>query len=449
MTYACIHIPNFSNPPRSRTEEAAAHRSLIDCAYTFSPRVEDTDTDTVVLDLDGLGALFGTHREIAQHSSRCAAALGLRVRVAVAANPDAAVHAARGLPGITVIDPGHEAEQLSALPLPVLSPPPEILETLDRWGIRTCGDLARLPQVAIAERLGQEGIRLHELARGAGSRPLTGRQPSSDFRAEIELDHAVELLDPLVFVTKRLLDEVCSKVSTRGLAVAELHLCLELEQGCYERRLRLPLPVSTPRTLLKLLHLDLEAHPPPAPVVKVTLAAVPARERAFQNGLFVPPSPEPEKLELTMARIAGIVGEENIGSPELIDTHRPEAFHMTRFATSSQRRRANLPKHHALIALRVFRPPIESRVETRQGCPVRVTFSGISGQVVSTAGPWHTSGDWWTHDSWSHHEWDVALRSPSKRVGTGGGAHRKPAIALYRIGRVLATGKWFVRGIYD
>jgi hypothetical protein len=85
------------------------------------------------------------------------------------------------------------------------------------------------------------------------------------------------------------------------------------------------------KTFLKLLQLDLKAHPPGAPIRKIHLSAEPARPRAAQGGLFQPPAPEPEKLELTLARIAGLVGAGKVGAAELLDTHHPEAFRMQRF----------------------------------------------------------------------------------------------------------------------
>ena len=83
--------------------------------------------------------------------------------------------------------------------------------------------------------------------------------------------------------------------------------------------------------LLKLLILHLQADAPSAPVLKIILAAEAARPRVSQGGLFSPISPDPEKVELTIARLAKLVGAANIGSPELLDTHRPEGFRMRRF----------------------------------------------------------------------------------------------------------------------
>ena len=104
----------------------------------------------------------------------------------------------------------------------------------------------------------------------------------------------------------------------------------------FHRTLRLPVPLLDAKIFLKLLQLDLNAHPPGAPIVKIHLSAEPVRPRAAQSGLFLPPSPEPEKLELTLARIAGIVGENKVGSLRLLDTHRPEAFRMQHFAPNGR-----------------------------------------------------------------------------------------------------------------
>ena len=92
------------------------------------------------------------------------------------------------------------------------------------------------------------------------------------------------------------------------------------------------------KVFLKFLQLDFNAHPPGAPIMKIHLAAEPARPRSAQGGLFLPPSPEPEKLELTLARIAGMVGENKVGALELLDTHHPEGFRMRRFVAAVARK---------------------------------------------------------------------------------------------------------------
>jgi protein ImuB len=472
---------------RSRAQEEAAHAALLDCAQSFSPRVEDAGYDTIILDLAGLEPLFGSLPKIARALARRASGLGLEASVAVAGNPDTAALVARGFSGVTVIPPGKEAEQLGSLPVDVLfggwvgdHDSEQLLQTLSRWGIRKLRDLAELPDVALSERLGQAGVDLQRLARGATSRTLVPVEAPLIFEEGIELDYPLVLLEPLAFLLGRLLEQVCARLEARALATQELRLSLELENGWHEeeastnyagtgvfaqqrrtqsfqRTLRLPIPLLDPRTFLKLLQLDLKAHPPGAPIVKIHLAAEPVRPRMGQGGLFLPPSPEPEKLELTLARIAGIVGNEKVGSLELLDTHRPEGFRMQRFAPDQPQGlkpgffkspvcSTNIGDQNTMdasedlvTALRIFRPPIGVVVTLRDGHPSCMTClrpKEVQGEILWAAGPWRSSGDWWGQEGWARDEWDIAVQGET-------------GVALYRLVHDLFGGRWFVEGTYD
>src|SRR5258708_21808495 len=151
---------------RSEAQEKAAHAALLDAAWSVSPRVEDTAPDTVVLDLEGLAGLFGSDENIARELARRVAAIGLAARVAVAANIEVAIHAARGFPGITIIPAGEERRRLGALPVGILTTETETLEIVDRWGVETLQAVAAIPLFHLSEPFGPKAVRLSELARG-------------------------------------------------------------------------------------------------------------------------------------------------------------------------------------------------------------------------------------------------------------------------------------------
>ena len=459
---------------RSPLQESAAHAALLDCAQSFSPCVEDAACDTALLDLAGMESLLGPLPEISCAIHRRATALGLAAHVAVASNPDAAVLAARGFPGIIVIPAGKEAEQLGSLPTEVLfadrledehkhkedeqkKSAGRLLETLDRWGIRNLRGLAALPEVSLSERLGQEGLRLQKLARGTASRTLVLVEAPPVFEEAVELEHPIVLLEPLAFLLNHMLEQICARLGSRALATQELRLTLELENLTYSnqqsainnqqfvRVLRLPLPMLASKVFLKLLQLDLNAHPPGAPIMKIHLAAEPAHPRSAQGGLFLPPSPEPEKLELTLARIAGMVGENKVGTLELLDTHHPDGFRMRRFVAEVARKTPqkktpdSAAAAAAVTALRRFRPPLRVNVTLENGQPIRVVCAKkkeVQGDVLWRAGPWRASGDWWEREAWSRDEWDLALRNGD-------------AVSFYRLVHDLLGGGWFVEGTYD
>jgi protein ImuB len=369
---------------------------------------------------------------------RRAGETGVTARLALAANPDAAICATRGFAGVSILPQGDEAKFLASLPLKLLEPSPELQETLERWGIRRFHDLAALPPLGIAERLGPEGLCLRQLARGGVERKLVPLEDPARFEEELELDYPVELLEPLAFVLSRFLGGLTTRLMTRGLATDELRLRLKLEnRGVHERMLRLPVPSLDQRAFLKLLQLDLAAHPPAAPVVHVHLEANPVKPRAAQSGLYLPVAPEPVKLELTLARIKAMVGEKKVGAPELLDTHRPGAHKMGTTAIFQIPKRTGGKTRNGCnaagvtIALRVFRPPRAALVSIASGRPYFVAAEGVRGRVLELAGPWRTSGDWWTTDPWERDEWDIALSDG----------------ALYRI--YCAPPGWFVEGSYD
>jgi protein ImuB len=479
---------------RSEAQEKAAHAALLDAAWSVSPRVEDTALDTIVLDLEGLASLFGADENIARELARRVAAIGLAARVAVAENIEVAIHAARGFPGITIIPAGEERRRLGALPVSFLTTEVETLEILERWGVETLQALAALPVLQLSERLGQEGVRLSELARGVRQRSLVLTQVSSSFAEEMELDDAVEELEPLSFLLGSLLDQLCARLEARALAVRAVRIRFELQPSFekdfqtlqenvrkkprvqhYEKVLTLPVPMRNSKTLLKLLRLQLQGDPPAAPIQKIYMTADAAAPRVAQNGLFVPCGPDPEKLEVTIARLGKLVGEGNLGCAELVDSYRPESFRMARFVVASEqnkRRGKNEPKvkenpntRATVTGLRVIRPAQAVRVELRDEQPVRVYLRGMRGEVVAASGPWRSSGDWWQEDPWHQDEWDLELEfsaaspvgaqhrcAPSRQNPNSQDAQQFPSglqHGLYRIYYDALRQEWFLRGVYD
>ena len=408
------------------------HGALAAMAFEFSPTVEQTAPDTVTFDASGLDRLFGLPQDVAAALTRRAAELNLKPHIALAANPDAAICAARGFAGPSIIPYGDEAKFLAPLPVSLLSQTPDLQETLDRWGIRRFQDLAALPPLGIAERLGPEGLHLRELARGEFERKLLALVDPLRFEDEFELDYPIELLEPLVFVLSRLINGLATSLATRALATTEIRLRLHLEnRTMHERTLRLPVPSLDTKAFLKLLHLDLSEHPPAAPILKVRMEMTPAKPQSAQSGLFIPATPEPVKLELTIARLKSIVGPDRVGSPELLDTHRPNAFQVGHALACPKKANASMPKLTLRLTLRLFRPPRAAHVALAAGHPSFVDATGIRGKILDLAGPWRTSGDWWTADPWQRDEWDIALSDG----------------ALYRL--CCDPHGWFLEGSYD
>jgi protein ImuB len=418
---------------------------LVALARDFSPRIETHGERVVTLDISGLGRLLGDARAIGEQLRRNAADSGLRVNIAIASTITAAILLAQSRAGLTVVPPGAEASTLAPLPLSALShfvssPEPEI-EQLTRWGLRTLGDLAALPSGDLSERLGQNGLVWQRWARGEDARPLVPAAAEDRFEESLELEWPIEGLEPLSFVLARLFEPLCERLEQRDRGAVALHVVLTLvTRELHERSVQLPAPMRDARVLRTLALLDLESHPPPAAIDRVTVGVDVTEGRVLQFGLFARALPA-EKLATLLARLGALMGSDRVGAPSLVDSYRPGAFAMAEFAPEAKpsarpEARSPRPEAHAMHVIRRFRAPIPARVTLEQGRPVRVTtdrrgFSG--GKVERCDGPWRSSGDWWHQKPWNCDEWDVALSDG----------------VSYRISQARENSAWFIDGMLD
>lgn len=300
------------------------------------------------------------------------------------------------------------------------------------WGLRTFGQFAQLPPLGVVARLGEEGAHWQRQAQGSVTRQLRLLGQAVHLHKEVELEDSISTLEPLLFLLGKMLFELCIELTARSCSTNQLRVSLQLEGHANHRvRVQLPVPISDRETLLKLLHYELEQHPAPAPIQRVRLELEPVSHRRTQEHLFTPAYPFPEQLELTIARVRRIVGPENIGTPVVLATHRPDGFVMKSFASSAQSE-LEKPEKPIMLAFRRFRPPPPAQIKTERQ-PVHIASAIVKGTIASAKGPWHTSGDWWLQNPWQREEWDIGLQN-------GG---------LYKIYRDLATMSWFVDGNYD
>ena len=394
---------------RSPETEAGARAVLLECISQFSPRIEEVKGETAcsfVLDISGTERLFGPPAQLAERMRFALASHGFRVSVAVSANFHAARMKAAASRGITVIPCGAEGSALSSLPLGCLELPEETGEILAMWGIRTLGELAALPEVEFITRLGAEARKWRELAGGTHAHLFQPIEPVFTLREFCEFETPVEEIDSLLFVGARMIDCLVARAADRALSIAHLTARMKLEGGyCHELVLRPAVPSADRKFLLKLLQLEAGTHPPHAAVVSLELTAEAGKCSTVQLGLFAPEMPEPSRLDITLARLKAMVGEDRVGSPVLEDTHRPGSFRMEAFANvvPERNRVAGVPR----MALRRLRPPLPIRVIQREGAPCEFRDWDHGFEVTAAYGPWRTSGSWWSEGNWDLEEWDV------------------------------------------
>jgi protein ImuB len=434
-------------------------QALIEVALAHSPRVEEAGPGLVYLDAAGLEGLFGGERQLGESLCAAAVARGLNMRVGIAGSRLGARVAARSGDGVTIVQRGGDAVFLAPAPLALLDLSEEMAARLDRWGIRTLGELTALPSPALFERLGSEGPRLQRLARGEDLRPLIPWAPAPPFEESAECDWGLDTLEPLTALVVELAERICARLVRRGLAADGFEwICRLPGRGLHEGSLALAAPMSEASAIAALLKIALESQPPQGVVEAVTLKAHPQRIAPAQDSLTERSRPSPRLVNAALTRLTALVGARQLGVPALLDSHRPDAVRLDPIhhphpdvrseslspsggegRVRGQEMRGQEMRGQEMrgqemnsaLALRRLRPPCPAHVTLISGRPVQLRSAALAGRIVTGAGPWRASGEWWTGSPWARDEWDVELAD-----GT--------------VCRLVHDGSaWFLDGIYD
>jgi protein ImuB len=337
--------------------------------------------------------------------------VGLPGRVGIAGSKLAARVAAELPKSPVVVPAGEEESFLAPLPLARLSPEMEAAAMLQRFGLTSIGELARLPEADIASRLGEIGRALHRAARGIDPEPLIPRALPPEFREAMETEWPLVAIEPFLFVATAALERLTHRMELQGFAAKRIELTLTLEPDGFDARgIDLPAPTRDVKTLLTLIRLDLERRPPGAPVVGFALTAVPDRPRRAQLSLFGPSAVSPEKLATTIARLVAMLGDGRVGMPMTVDGHLPERHAIGAFdPPPPPSTRATPPAGRGVVAVRVFRPPVPVEVLMDGARIASVRGEGIDGSVRHASGPWHIEEGWWRGAPSSREYVDVEL----------------------------------------
>jgi protein ImuB len=427
-TLAMSRCPGITLRQRDPAAEVEAHRLLLAAAFTLSPRVESTRGGCCTVDLRGADP--ARTEALMRLTAAELAGAGLPARIGAGATPLLASYAAQcAEPVLVVRDPGGF---LAPLPLAFAEPSPAQEEILRGWGIGTLGGLTALPKAEVGRRLGTDGVLLWERAAGEAARVLRLVEPARSFAAEWSYEPPVESIEPLFFKLRRFAERVALELRGAGFVAEKLSLTLLLEDETDHRReFRLPEPGADVEGWLRVLNAHLGTVRTDARVAGVRLVAAPARPPEKQDGLFDTGLRDPASFWENIARIAAIVGDDRVGTPAPVDTHRPDAFVLERPAEAVAPP-ADAPVHPPCgPTLRRFRPPWPVRVVCDAGSPARLEGGRLEGDVRAALGPWRSAGDWWKPQAWSVETWQVEL-------ARGG---------VYQI--ACAEGGWCVEGMLD
>jgi protein ImuB len=415
--------------PRSAMQERTIDAVLIETALRHSPFVEQTSPGLATLDLRGIHPKIGWHGlgdQMVAHLK----SVGLRSCVAMGKNPDVVRLAAQEADPVSVVR--NTGEFLHPLPLAFLSPPADVLAVLRDWGVTTIGEFLALPAQETIDRLGPDVRRMWLLASGRSRRPLRLVKIPETFEESCDLGYAVETAEPLLFLLRRFADQLSMRLRASYFVASRMTLRLPLDdRGIYERVFSIPEPTADPDVLFRILSTHIEALTLEEKPVGIALVVDPAKPTSQQFGLFGTTLRDPNRFGETLARIGAIVDIENIGFPEIENTHRADAVRLLGRVNWTLEDAPSINSPRLGLPLRRCRPPVPARVSVRQRCPSEISSAVVSGRIRAALGPYRLSGDWWEAGAWHSEEWDVDIG----RVG------------LFRLAK--AGDVWRVEGCYD
>lgn len=424
---AMSRCPGIILRQREPAAESESHRLLVAAGFTLSPRVESTGSGCCTIDLRGSDRAL-TESLMRLHAAELAA-VGLPLRCGAGETPLLASYAARRADPVLIIDDTRGF--LSPLALEFAEPTTAQESILRGWGITTLGALTAIPKAEIAQRLGSDGVLLWERAAGEATRVLRLVEPAQSFAAEWTYDPPIESVEPLFFKLRRYAERVALELRGAGFVAEKLALTLLLDdESDLRREFRLPEPGCDVEGWMRVLNGHLATVRTEAPVVSVRLVASPARPPQKQDGLFDTGLRDPASFWENIARIAAIVGDDRVGTPVMMDSHRPDAFSMQKPAEAVEpASRAPVHPPHG-PTLRRFRPPWPVRVDCGAGPPAAVS-GRLEGGVRAALGPWLLEGEWWKPEAWAVETWQVEMEA-------GG---------LYQLART--RDGWCVEGMLD
>ena len=397
--------------------------------FTLAPHLEDTAPGICTADLRGSPAaqhLPLAHAALAQLHAR-----GLPATVGIARTPLLALYAARAAQPLRHVADDHAF--LAPLPVKTADPSPRLAEILASWGLRTLGQVTAIPCEAFVRRFGAEGLGFWQRAQGGNPRPLKPYTPAATFFAKMEFEEPVETLEPLLFILRRFLDRLSLELTVAQFVAGELALSLRFENDRnHVRSFRLPEPTADTEILFRILSTHLETVHADAAIVAVELRLTPVRPLVRQQGIFEAGLRDPHGFAETLARATSLIGSDRVGTPQLLDTHRPDAFDLVPPPAVVPPPVAAPVHPDYALPLQRFRPPLPARVGLLDDTPAFLWSDRVSGEITRSSGPGHSSGGWWENSRrWQREEFDVELSS-------GG---------LYRI--FQENGAWFLEGEYS
>jgi protein ImuB len=376
---------------------------LANCAQRFTPRVSLVPPDGLLLEVAGSLHLFNGVEGLSRALAAECAALGLKSMVALAPTPLAALVAARVGKPFVVTESARLAGHLMPLPLIALRWPQETLERLARMGVRTVGQVLRLPRAGFARRFGADLLAALDRLTGRSADLRDRFRARERFRRRREFTYELENHDALLGALEPLLAELGKFLDARQCGVMKLECLLRHRHAAPTSCvLRLSAPVAEVRRLTELLGERLRALTLPEPVRACELRSSSLVMRVFSSNSVWQPGEHgggagAEATDL-IERLRARLGPEAVYGLRVLPGHRPEnAWGVMEPGTASLNSGRSRASHEQVPWPPFRRPiwllPVPRLLSQRDGLPRRRGPLHLLGEPERIETGWWDGGD--------------------------------------------------------
>jgi len=272
----------------------ATQEAMLEALAELTPVVEPAGRGRVFLGMDGLGRLYGSPPTQAQRALRhlfrvFPAPLVAATRAGYAPGKFGAwVAAVQAGPGRPVLVAEEELGPfLARCPISALPVDGAMVERLERLGVNTMGELARLPEAALVGQFGDAGRDALAWATGGRIDPVRPWHRPRPIRVSLDFPAPVGQTMPLHGALDRLLERALSRPARRGRSVAALRLIAHLEGGgSWTAEQVLREPSAQRETLAFVLRSRIALSPPAGAVERLVLELTQFGPASSQDELF-------------------------------------------------------------------------------------------------------------------------------------------------------------------
>jgi protein ImuB len=403
---ACALVANLVIREVTQAEVRETLGRIAEVGLSLGANVAVEAPDTVCLDITGSAHLQGGEVALACEFANRVRGMGHTVRVAISEGPRLARAFARWfMPeaaepedrGVCVVPSSRTVSALSALPLMALPISAETVAWFVRLGVFTIGELRALPKQALGSRLGEAMASVSELCEGRDTAPLVAYTPERTVIEGSTWDEPVTGSEPLLFVLGGLVSRVSARLTGRGEAAQSLLLTVLYDPGIARfrgekteqtLRFKLAAPLHRADEIRRILSARVGRLKLAAPSLGLRLEVqklVPAVSRQLElsqvlAGTTVSAAADDE-IPVLIAELASEIGEENVGTLKLVDSHRPEAKSQLSQARITQPKNARLRKTEPSFAelpgapTRLLSEPCELHAPFRVGVSLAIDRS--------------------------------------------------------------------------